>query len=100
MTSFWSSRVSLPSASSTRWITNITSARPASYSSNTMAVGLRSAQGRMPSWNTVTCLPSTSLIASLPIRSMRETWLSRFTRTQGQFSRAAICSIWVDFPVP
>ena len=35
---FWSSRVSLPSTSSTRWITNITSGRPASYSSNTRAV--------------------------------------------------------------
>ena len=44
MTSFWSSSVSLPSASSTRWMTNITSARPASYSSKTMAVGLRSAR--------------------------------------------------------
>ena len=33
MTRFWSSRVSLPSTSSTRWITNITSGRPASYSS-------------------------------------------------------------------
>ncbi len=27
-------------------------------------------------------------------------WLSRLTRTQGQFSRAAICSTWVDLPVP
>ena len=36
---FWSSRVSLPSTSSTRWITNITSGRPASYSSNTSAPG-------------------------------------------------------------
>ena len=29
-----------------------------------------------------------------------ETWLSRFTRTSGQFSLAATCSMWVDFPVP
>ena len=39
ITRFWSSSVSLPSTSSTRWITNITSGRPASYSSNTRAVG-------------------------------------------------------------
>ena len=35
----------------------------------------------MPSWNSVTCLPSRSLIASLPIKSIRLMWLSRFTRT-------------------
>ena len=54
----------------------------------------------MPSWNSVTCRPSRILIASLPIRSMRLMWLSRFTRTQGQFSRAATCSMCVDLPVP
>ena len=27
-------------------------------------------------------------------------WPSRFTRTQGQFRRAATCSMWVDLPVP
>ena len=81
-------------------MTNITSARPASYSSNTMATGLRSAQGRMPSWNSVTCLPSRSLIASLPMRSIRLMWESRFTRTQGHCRRAATCSMWVDLPVP
>ena len=81
-------------------ITPHPSFRPASYSSNTMATGLRNAQVRMPSWNSVTCLPSRSLIASLPIRSIRLMCESRLTRTQGQFSRAATCSIWVDLPVP
>src|SRR3546814_2623181 len=33
MTRFWSSSVNLPSTSSTRWMTNMTSGRPASYSS-------------------------------------------------------------------
>ena len=33
-------------------------------------------------------------------RSMRLMWLSRLTRTHGQLSRAATCSIWVDLPVP
>ena len=32
--------------------------------------------------------------------SIRDTWLSRLTRIVGQFRRAAICSICVDFPVP
>ena len=49
ITRFWSSRVSLPCASNTRWITNITSGRPASYSSNTRAMGRWIAQGSMPS---------------------------------------------------
>ena len=100
ITRFWSSSVSLPSTSSTRWITNMTSGRPASYSSNTRAQGCCNAQGRMPSRNSVTCLPSLRTIASLPIRSMRLMWLSRLTRMQGQFSRAATCSICVLFPVP
>jgi len=39
-------------------------------------------------------------MASLPIRSTRLIWLSRLTRTHGQLSRAATCSIWVDLPVP
>jgi hypothetical protein len=47
-TRFWSISVNLPSRSSTRWITNITSGRPASYSSNTSATGRCSAQGTMP----------------------------------------------------
>ena len=100
MTLFWSSRVILPSTSSTRWITNITSGRPASYSSNTSATGCCSAQGSMPSRYSVTCLPSRSTIASLPTRSMREMWLSRLTRTHGQLRWAATCSMWVDLPVP
>ena len=38
----WSSRVSLPGLSSTRWMTNITSGRPASYSSkHERGVGLQ-----------------------------------------------------------
>ncbi len=37
---------------------------------------------------------------SLPTRSIRLIWLSRLTRTHGQFSRAATCSICVDLPVP
>ena len=38
----WSSRVSLPETSSTRWMTNITSGRPASYSSkHERGVGLQ-----------------------------------------------------------
>jgi hypothetical protein len=41
-----------------RWITNITSGRPASYSSKIRATGRCSAQGTMPSWNSVTCWPS------------------------------------------
>ena len=100
ITLFWSRSVSFPSTSSTRWITNITSGRPASYSSKQIATGLRRHQGRIPSWNSVTCSPSRILIASLPIRSIRLMWLSRFTRTQGQLSRAATCSMCVDFPVP
>ena len=56
-TRFWSIRVNLPSRSRTRWITNITSGRPASYSSKTSAIGRCSAHGTMPSWNSVTCLP-------------------------------------------
>ena len=52
-------------------MTNITSARPASYSSNTSAHGRCSAQVRMPGWNSVTCLPSRMTMVSLPIRSMR-----------------------------
>ena len=88
MTRFWSSRVSLPSTSSTRWITNMTSGRPASYSSKHSATGCCNAQGRMPSRNSVTCLLSRSTIASLPTRSMRLMWLSRLTRMQGQLSRA------------
>ncbi len=100
ITRFWSSRVRRLCASSTRWITNITSGRPASYSSNTRAMGRWIAQGSMPSRNSVTCLPSFRTMASLPTRSMRETWLSRFTRIIGQFSREATCSMWVDLPVP
>ncbi|MNN64675.1 hypothetical protein D3C81_1801260 [compost metagenome] len=100
MTRFWSSRVRRPCASSTRWITNMTSGRPASYSSKTRATGRCSDQGRMPSRNSVICLPSFRTMASLPIRSMRLMWLSRFTRARGQFRRAATCSIWVDLPVP
>ena len=38
ITRFWSSSVNLPSLSRIRWMTNITSGRPASYSSNTSAV--------------------------------------------------------------
>ena len=45
-------------------------------------------------------VPSRSLIASLPIRSIRLMWLSRLTRTVGQFRRAPTCSICVDLPVP
>ena len=82
MTRRWSSRVRRPEISSTRWITNITSGRPASYSSKQRAMLFWSAQGSMPSRNSVTCLPSLSTIASLPTRSMRETWLSRLMRTQ------------------
>ena len=37
----------------------------------TIAHGFLSAQGNMPSWNSVTCSPSFSFIASLPSRSMR-----------------------------
>ena len=48
----------------------------------------------------VTWRPSLSTMASLPTRSMRLTWLSRLTRTSGQLSRAATCSMCVDFPVP
>ena len=54
----------------------------------------------MPSRNSVTCWPSFRTMASLPTRSMRETWASRFTRTSGQLSLAATCSMWVDLPVP
>ena len=54
----------------------------------------------MPSRNSVTCLFSRSTIASLPTRSMRLMWLSRLTRMQGQLSREATCSTWVDLPVP
>ena len=100
MTLFWSNKVSFPSTSSTLCITNMTSALPASYSSKTIATGFRKAQGNIPSWNSVTCFPSTNLIASLPIRSILEMWLSRFTRTVGQFNLAPTCSIWVDLPVP
>jgi hypothetical protein len=77
-----------------RWITNITSGRPASYSSKISATGRCSAHGTMPSWNSVTCWPSRSTTASLPTRSSRLMWPSRLTRTQGQFSRAATCSMW------
>ena len=42
----WSSRVSLPDCSSTRWMTNITSGRPASYSSKHSAVLVCSAVGQ------------------------------------------------------
>ena len=66
MMRFWSSSVSLPLASSTRWITNITSGRPASYSSNTSAIGRCSAQGSRPSRNSVTCRPSLTTMASRP----------------------------------
>src|SRR5690606_27608446 len=100
ITSFWSSSVNLPSRSRTRWITNITSGRPASYSSNTSATGRRSAHGTMPSWKAVTWRPSRSTTASRPTRSSRLTWPSRFTRTHGQLSRAATCSTWGDLPVP
>ena len=55
MTRFWSSSVSRPETSRTRWMTNITSGRPASYSSKTSAVLVCSAQGRMPSWKRVIC---------------------------------------------
>ena len=61
---FWSSKVSLPSTSSTRWITNMTSGRPASYSSNQRGRCCK-AQGSRPSRNSVTCLPSLGTIASL-----------------------------------
>ena len=54
----------------------------------------------MPGWNSVICLPSRMTMASLPIRSMRLTWPSRLTRTHGQFSRDATCSMWLDLPVP
>ena len=100
ITRLWSSSVRRPSSSSTRWITNITSARPASYSSNTSAHGRCSAQVSIPGWNSVICLPSRTAIVSLPIRSMRVTCPSRFTRTHGQLSRAATCSMWLDLPVP
>ena len=65
ITLFWSSSVRRPETSSTRWITNITSGRPASYSSNTSAMLCCSAQGRMPSRNSVTCLPSLMTIEVL-----------------------------------
>ena len=58
MTRLWSSSVRRPDTSSTRWITNITSGRPASYSSKQSAMLFCSAQGRMPSRNSVICLPS------------------------------------------
>ena len=41
-----------------------------------------------------------TLMASLPTRSIRLMWLSRLTRMHGQLSRAATCSMCVDFPVP
>ena len=66
-----SKRVKLPSASSTLWITNITSGLPASYSSNTKATGFCMDQGKIPSLNCVTCLPSFKTIASFPIKSIR-----------------------------
>ncbi len=100
ITRFWSSSVNLPSRSRMRWITNITSGRPASYSSKISATGRCSAHGTMPSWNSVTCRSSRTTIASLPTRSSRLMWPSRFTRTHGQFRRAATCSMWVDLPVP
>jgi len=40
-------------------MTNITSGRPASYSSKTSATGRCSAQGTMPSWNSGHLLPIT-----------------------------------------
>ncbi len=98
ITRFWSRSVSLPSASSTRWITNITSGRPASYSSNTSATGCWSAHGSSPSRNSVTCWPSRRTIASRPTRSIRLICASRLTRIIGQLSRAATCSMWVDLP--
>ena len=100
ITRFWSSSVNLPSRSRIRWITNITSGRPASYSSKISATGRCNAHGTIPSWNSVTCTSSRTTIASLPTRSSRLMWPSRFTRTHGQFSRAATCSICVDLPVP
>ena len=58
MTRRWSSRVRRPETSSTRWMTNITSGRPASYSSKQSAMLFCSAHGSMPSRNSVICLPS------------------------------------------
>ena len=55
ITLFWSSSVRRPETSSTRWMTNITSGRPASYSSKQSATLFFSAHGRMPSRNSVTC---------------------------------------------
>ena len=49
----------MPSVSSTRWITNITSGRLASYSSKTSAVG-SVASREQASRNSVTCWPSLS----------------------------------------
>jgi hypothetical protein len=54
----------------------------------------------MPSLNSVTCLPFLQHDRVLADEVDAETWLSRFTRTQGQLRRAATCSIWVDLPVP
>ena len=97
---FWSSRVNCPSRSSRRWITNMISGRPASYSSKISATGRCSAQGTMPGWNSVTCWPSRNTTASRPTKSRRLRCPSRLMRTQGQFKRAATCSMWVDLPVP
>ena len=49
----------------------------------------------------MTCLPSLKHDRVLADQvDAADTWLSRLTRTQGQLSRAATCSIWVDLPVP
>src|SRR5437588_314634 len=54
----------------------------------------------MPSRNSVTCRPSRMTIASLPIRSMRLIWLSRLTRTHGQFSRTAPAALQTNRNTP
>ena len=58
----------------------------------------RPGQDAVAEFGDLLAVPDT--IESLPTRSIRLMWLSRLTRTQGQFSRAATCSIWVDLPVP
>jgi hypothetical protein len=58
MTRFWSSSVSLPCDLEHALDDEHHVGRPASYSSNTSATLFWIAQGRMPSRNSVTCLPS------------------------------------------
>ena len=81
----------LASASRTRWITNITSGRPTSYSSNTRATD--AAPGQQPLAEFRHLLAITQHV-SRPTRSIWLMCASRLTRIIGQFSRAATCLIW------